>query len=120
MRELQSVVRHALLMATGPVIVPENLRSEIQQSNDLVPSAGASIQSPVGVESFVRDRIEEGSNDIYAETLAMMERKLITEILSETSGNQSQAAELLGITRGSLRTKIRSLGIVIEQVVSAD
>ena len=49
-----------------------------------------------------------------------MERKLITEILSETSGNQSQAAELLGITRGSLRTKIRSLGIVIEQVVSAD
>ena len=119
-RELQSVVRHALLMATGPVIVPENLRSEIQQSNDLVPSAGASIQSPVGVESFVRDRIEEGSNDIYAETLAMMERKLITEILSETSGNQSQAAELLGITRGSLRTKIRSLGIVIEQVVSAD
>jgi len=123
-RELQSVVRHALLMATGPVIVPENLRSEIQQSNGLVPSAGASngapIQSPVGVESFVRDRIEEGSNDIYAETLAMMERKLITEILSETSGNQSQAAELLGITRGSLRTKIRSLGIVIEQVVSAD
>ena len=72
------------------------------------------------MESFVRDRIDEGSNDIYAETLTMMERKLITEILSETSGNQSQAAELLGITRGSLRTKIRSLGIVIEQIVSAD
>jgi two-component system nitrogen regulation response regulator GlnG len=50
----------------------------------------------------------------------MMERKLITKILSQTAGNQSQAAELLGITRGSLRNKIRALGILIEQVVSTD
>jgi two-component system nitrogen regulation response regulator GlnG len=68
----------------------------------------------------VQSRIEEGSNDIYAETLEMMERKLITKILSETSGNQSQAAQLLGITRGSLRNKIRGLGIVIEQIVSTE
>ena len=68
----------------------------------------------------MQSRIEEGSNDIYAETLEMMERKLITKILSETSGNQSQAAQLLGITRGSLRNKIRGLGIVIEQIVSTE
>jgi two-component system nitrogen regulation response regulator GlnG len=72
------------------------------------------------VESFVQSRIDEGSSEIYAETLAMMEQKLITKILNETGGNQSQAAEMLGITRGSLRNKIRSLGIVIEQIVSAD
>ena len=41
-------------------------------------------------------------------------------ILGETAGNQSQAAEMLGITRGSLRNKIRSMGIVIEQVVSTE
>ncbi len=120
-RELQGVIRHSLLMATGPVIVPENLRSELQgdgsRANSRTEQSETGVARTVGVEAFVQSRIEEGSNDIYAETLAMMERKLITRILSETSGNQSQAAELLGITRGSLRNKIRSLGIVIEQVI---
>lgn len=121
-RELQSVIRRALLMATGPVIVPENINDELHggDPNAVGNTLGRSSTptTPVGVDAFVQSRIEEGSNDIYAETLEMMERKLITKILSETSGNQSQAAELLGITRGSLRNKIRSLNIVIEQIIS--
>ncbi|WP_075083766.1 sigma-54-dependent transcriptional regulator [Mariniblastus fucicola] len=123
-RELQGVIRHALLMATGPVIVPENLRGELQRGSDSTAASvsftPAASEKSDGVEDFVQARIDEGSSEIYAETLEMMERKLITKILSETSGNQSQAAEMLGITRGSLRNKIRSLGIVIEQVVSVD
>ncbi len=123
-RELQGVIRHAILMATSPVIVPENLRDEVlnwhsEGGNSGVAGAGGS-RNQVTVESFVQSRIDEGSSEIYAETLAMMEQKLITKILNETGGNQSQAAEMLGITRGSLRNKIRSLGIVIEQIVSAD
>lgn len=123
-RELQSVIRRSLLMATGPVIVPENVNHELHEratecSSDR-SATSSPITNPVGVDAFVQDRINEGSTDIYAETLAMMERKLITKLLGETAGNQSQAAEMLGITRGSLRTKIRSLGIVIEQVVSSD
>jgi two-component system nitrogen regulation response regulator GlnG len=43
---------------------------------------------------------------------------LLTKVLCATDGNQSKAAKILGITRGSLRTKIRSLGIAIERVVS--
>jgi two-component system nitrogen regulation response regulator GlnG len=37
-----------------------------------------------------------------------------------TGGNQVQAAKLLGITRGSLRHKIRELGITIKRAVGAD
>jgi two-component system nitrogen regulation response regulator GlnG len=121
-RELQGVIRHALLMATGPVIVPENVGEKLKRDSDSATAAfvpAASVDPAVGVDTYVQDRIDEGSNDIYSETLEMMERKLITKILSYTKGNQSQAAELLGITRGSLRNKIRSLGIVIEQVVSS-
>jgi two-component system nitrogen regulation response regulator GlnG len=40
-------------------------------------------------------------------------------VLRETHGNQSRAARRLGITRGSLRNKMRDLGIQIEQVVDA-
>jgi two-component system nitrogen regulation response regulator GlnG len=35
-------------------------------------------------------------------------------------GNQSQAARILGITRGSLRNKMRTLGIQIGNTVNVD
>jgi len=46
-----------------------------------------------------------------------MERQLLTAVLRHTDGNQLRAAKILGITRGSLRTKIRALGITIERAV---
>jgi two-component system nitrogen regulation response regulator GlnG len=39
-------------------------------------------------------------------------------VLQHTGGNQVQAARLLGITRGSLRTKIRELGITISRNIT--
>jgi two-component system nitrogen regulation response regulator GlnG len=47
----------------------------------------------------------------------MLERYLLTRVLRETQGNQSKAARRLGITRGSLRNKMRDLGIQVGQVV---
>jgi two-component system nitrogen regulation response regulator GlnG len=38
--------------------------------------------------------------------------------LRYTKGNQVHAARLLGINRGSLRTKIRTLGITIDRSIS--
>jgi DNA-binding NtrC family response regulator len=124
-RELQSVIRHSILMATGPVIVPENLREEFLSEPVDLSTTSSTLISPkhpraLALDAFIRHRIQLGSNSIYAETLEMMERKLITMVLEETGGNQSQAAERLGITRGSLRNKIRSLGIVIEQIISSE
>ena len=46
-----------------------------------------------------------------------MERTLLTAVLEHTHGNQSKAAEILGITRGSLRNKIRQLGICIDHKI---
>jgi two-component system nitrogen regulation response regulator GlnG len=71
-------------------------------------------------ESFVRERLQIGSQNLYAEALELMERTLIVKVLEHTQGNQLQAAKILGITRGSLRFKIRALGIAIGRSVSAE
>ena len=48
-----------------------------------------------------------------------MERQLLTLVLRHTGGNQLQAAQILGITRNSLRYKLRVFGITITRTVCA-
>ena len=70
--------------------------------------------------SFVTEKLSAGSENLYAETLHWLERQLLTQVLQHTGGNQRQAAILLGITRGSLRHKLRELGISISRTVEED
>jgi DNA-binding protein Fis len=106
-------------MATGPTIVPETLPKEIVEGAPAAPGAKFSNNGDAGVDlcQFIDGLTSQGSENLYQETLQMMERYLIARVLRETHGNQSQAARRLGITRGSLRNKMRDLGIQIEQVV---
>jgi two-component system response regulator HydG/two-component system response regulator AtoC len=42
------------------------------------------------------------------------EKRLIVKALNQTSWNQSKAAEVLGITRKQLRTKMKNLELLPE------
>ncbi len=128
-RELESVLKQALINATGTVITKDCL-PEIRcfqqmgegtceqfngkQSTDEAPAGHMPRHD---LAAFVEEHIKNGGN-LYSETATMMERYLLTRVLRETAGNQSLAAKILGITRGSLRNKIRSLGLSIDQVVT--
>ena len=57
---------------------------------------------------------------MYAASVEMMERYLLTRVLRHAQGNQSQAARMLGITRGSLRNKMRALRIQVGSTVKVD
>ena len=61
-----------------------------------------------------------GRENLYAEALTLMEREVLVRVLRHTGGNQVQAARILGITRGSLRNKIKQLNISIERSVWSD
>jgi two-component system nitrogen regulation response regulator GlnG len=113
-RELQSVLKQSLLRATGAVLVPAFLPPAIQTGTPPKPPPVADL------DRYVQERLQAGSQDLYAESLALMERQLLTQALRYTQGNQLQAAKILGITRGSLRTKIRALGITIERAVGIE
>jgi two-component system nitrogen regulation response regulator GlnG len=114
-RELQSVLKHALLQATGPVLAEDFLPDFLTQSEarSLDESAGG-----LHLESFLEAQLQAGTADLYGETMRRVERVLVTRVLQHTGGNQLQAAKILGITRGSLRTKIRELGITIGRTVA--
>ena len=46
-------------------------------------------------------------NDMYAMVLRQIEQPLLETVLEHTRGNQSRAAEYLGLNRGTLRKKLR-------------
>ncbi|MBX3398146.1 MAG: sigma-54-dependent Fis family transcriptional regulator [Gemmataceae bacterium] len=116
-RELQSVLKQAMLQARGPVLLADFLPAQVLAK----PTANTDdARGTFDWDGFVRDQIAAGSETLYAEALARMEREVLVRVLQHTHGNQLQAARILGITRGSLRNKIRLLGITIEHTVWSD
>jgi DNA-binding NtrC family response regulator len=60
----------------------------------------------------LRTLAEDGSHDVEELNLNEMEKRVITKALENASWNQSKAAELLGISRKILRTKMKNLGLL--------
>lgn len=114
LRELQSVLKQAMLQATGPVLLPEFLPSYLRGEEAAEPPTTSDFRD---WRHFIRERLRAGSENLHEEAQATMERQLLTEVLRHTGGNQVQAAKILGITRNSLRFKIRSLDIKIERSI---
>ena len=50
--------------------------------------------------------------DLYDLVIGEVERPLFKAVLDYTQGNQSQAAGILGINRGTLRKKLRTYSLI--------
>ncbi|QJX00822.1 sigma-54-dependent transcriptional regulator [Frigoriglobus tundricola] len=124
-RELQSALKQGLLQMSGGVLLPDFLPVLHKAAADPAEPVAVAQEPPVARpaldwDRFITERLEAGSHEVYAECLALLERQLLVRVLERTGGNQLRAAERLGITRGSLRHKLRALGLTIERGVSTD
>lgn len=58
--------------------------------------------------------IESNESQLYKFILATVEKPLIENVLIRTKGNKSKAAQILGINRNTLHSKIKKLGVKVE------
>jgi two-component system nitrogen regulation response regulator GlnG len=117
-RELQSVLKQALLQASGTVLLPAFLPEFSARSGE--PGAAAA-SADLGLEAFIRERLGPDALDLYAETHRQVDKLLLPRVMEFTGGNQHHAARLLGIARQTLRQKLRDLGLhVTHSVETAD
>ena len=117
-RELQSAVKHALLEATGPVIVPSYLPDVVRQKASTASigcSTGSIENGDINVVNLTLDRLASGSQDIHRELVNLVERDVFATVLKHTDGNLTQAAKHLGITRTTLRARLDALGMSLEK-----
>ena len=56
----------------------------------------------------------ESCIDLYDMVLRQIEEPLLREVLDYTQHNQSHAATMLGLNRGTLRKKLRQYGLISE------
>lgn len=64
------------------------------------------------LNDYFRNLNGDRPGDLYDLVIGEVERPLFKAVLDYTEGNQSQAAGILGINRGTLRKKLRSYSLI--------
>ena len=116
-RELENLIRRIAALYTDEIIGGDIIRQEFEQgrTEPAAPHTGDenlsnSVERHLSVY-FDAHRDGLPSPGLYDRVLREIERPLISLTLSATSGNQLQAAKVLGLNRNTLRKKIRDLQI---------
>ena len=131
-RELENCIQRAMVLASGNTITLANLPEEIARGpRPHTPAAGeparpvfsAAVPAPEAAASpgtepgkaalnhAVETLFHFARSNKQFKLLPAAEREPIVRALAETSGNQVQAAKLLGVTRATLRKRVDKFGI---------
>jgi two-component system nitrogen regulation response regulator GlnG len=119
-RELQSTIRYAVVHAPGEVITPACLPEQLRAG----PALSRGGQGPGEADlpdlaRLVEDLIRSGASDLHRRVSLEVDRILLEAVLRHTRGNQVQASEVLGISRTTLRARLRALGLAVEKQLLA-
>jgi len=99
-RELRNAMERAVAIAAGHVVMASDLPERIQKG----------VRAPAPRPGPSQPPAPEDGRD-FKEQMRAFEARVILDALEETAGNQSRAAELLGLPLRTLVHKIRALGI---------
>jgi len=110
-RELENVVRHALIHATGDTLTPDLLPRELLGAEP----AEAAVPANLEVGQRLRELLGAGETDIYRRLCLEVDRVILDIALQQTHGNQVLASQLLGMSRNTLRAKLRTLGLTLQK-----
>lgn len=99
-RELENVIKRAVILAKGSVISPELLFEGIEKS------VAPNINEKARLYSYVNQKILDSQGEIYKLAIDEFEKDLLQWALTKVNGNQVQAAKLLGISRVMLHERM--------------
>jgi len=116
-RELESVLRRALLVTPGyPITLKDVHRA-------MITSAGPGAKNEVSLSVLVNENLVRAQRgeaaEVYAELVGTLERELFAQAMKLASGNQLRAARWLGISRFTLRHRLQKFGLALEKSFGA-
>ena len=63
------------------------------------------------LDKYFTDLDGHAPGELYQLMLGEVERPMLEKVMQHTRGNQTQASQLLGINRGTLRKKLKQYGL---------
>ncbi|MDH5492987.1 MAG: sigma-54-dependent Fis family transcriptional regulator, partial [Myxococcales bacterium] len=106
-RELENVVERCMLFCEGDRVEVEHLPPEVRNaSGELLASSDGRAAGAIGGADAAL-----GLKEAVKEATSRIERGLIVRALEQTGHNVTHAARLLKISRKSLQTKMKELGL---------
>jgi DNA-binding NtrC family response regulator len=110
-RQLQNVIERAVVLAQGSMITPRNLPQEVVHSTPLDPNS--LVDAPYPAPGGVAVPATRPLTDTQSLNLAEREKAALVAALDQCNGNKKKAAELLGIHRPTLYTKLKKFGLAV-------
>lgn len=106
-RELRNAVERGTVLARRGLIRPEHLPDPLRSPR---PSGDADVEAELRT---LVDLLAAGSvrGEVFACVEASWEKALLGRVLEVTGGNRFKAAELLGITRTTLKRRMEKYGL---------
>jgi nitrogen regulation protein NR(I) len=120
-RQLQSVLKYAIVQASGDVLTLESLPEDLRARPNLVIGQSSADSDDLAclacLGDFAERLLRAGEMDVYRRVCLEMDRVVLTAVLRHVKGNQVKASEILGISRTTLRAKLRALKMGIAKQV---
>ena len=106
-RELENIIKSSSVLCKGDVILPEHLPESIKHSPSQY-SFYATLDSAIA--SAFAEKVKSGSPNPYDEITEHVGNFLVHKALDQVDQNQVKAAVILGISRTTLRKKMKEKG----------
>jgi len=114
-RELQSVIRFSLLHAVGDAVTSGSLPPHIRGDGGPVDDHSQTGHGNVALDNMVSELLARSDQNLYRNLHSAVDRVLLRKVLDHADGNQVQAAQILGISRTTLRNRLSELELNSER-----
>ncbi|MDC0206765.1 sigma-54 dependent transcriptional regulator [Nitrospinae bacterium] len=112
-RELENVIKRAVMLALSGPVLPEHLPSHLQEKG-YSPSQWDKRLNQL-IQDFLQNQNLEKEGILYETLIQKLEKHLFEIVLGKYSGKQVAAAKALGINRNTLKRKIDAMNIEIKK-----
>ena len=119
MRQLENVLKRAMLFCQGEWILDDQLLLEVEERRESGEVRERKTLEDL-LDSLFVELTEASSARETLDMVSAIEKGLIIRALQKTNGNQVQAASLLGINRSTLRGKMDRYHIKKEILVAEE
>jgi two-component system response regulator AtoC len=115
-RELENCIRRAVLLCTGDVIFEDHIKLESEKEDRIQKADREHLIEEIRnkLEDIVPDILRLSSHNVHANIIELVEETLILNALKRCGNNQVKAAKMLGISRNTLRHRIKKYNIKFE------